>query len=260
MTKNLDFKTAVVIGLGYIGLPTSVVLTRAGLKVIGVEINAATVEMVNAGRCPIEEPHLPEALAEQVALGSLRAQTKPAKGNVFIIAVPTPFTGGYKPDLSYVEAATRSIAPVLDQGNLVIVKSTIPVGATELVARWIENLRPDLRCARRGGDVAPDLLIAHCPERVLPGQMIKELVENNRIIGGIDKASTEAGQAFYRKFVTGKCLGTDSRTAELCKLAENSFRTSILHLPMNLQRFVRTFKSTFGSLLVSLITIPGLTS
>lgn len=224
MTRSVDLKTAVVIGLGYIGLPTSVVLARAGLKVTGIEINAATVEIVNAGGCPIEEPRLPEAIAEQVALGTLRAETKPVKGDVFIIAVPTPFTGGYKPDLSYVEAAARSIAPVLERGNLVIVESTIPVGATELVGRWIENLRPDLKCARRGSDAAPDLFIAHCPERVLPGQMLKELVENDRVIGGIDQASTEAGQAFYRKFVTGKCLATDSRTAELCKLTENSFR------------------------------------
>lgn len=224
MTKMPHFKTAVVLGLGYIGLPTSVVIARAGLKVIGVDINTATVEAVNAGRSPIEEPHLPEALAELVETGKVRAGTRPVKADVFIIAVPTPFTGGYKPDLSYVKAATRSIAPVLEKGNLVVVESTIPVGATEMVAGWIENLRPDLSCARRGSNGRPDLLIAHCPERVLPGQMLKELVENDRVIGGIDSASTEAGQAFYRTFITGKCLGTNSRTAELCKLTENSFR------------------------------------
>lgn len=224
MNRTTGFRTAIVLGLGYIGLPTSVVMARAGLKVIGVDINKATVEAVNAGRCPIEEPHLPEALAEVVAKRMLRAETEPQRGDVFIIAVPTPFTGGYKPDLSYVKAAARSIAPVLEKGNLVIVESTIPVGSTEMVARWIENLRPDLTCSHRVGASTPDLLVAHCPERVLPGQMLKELVENDRIIGGIDNASTEAGQAFYRMFVKGRCLGTDSRTAELCKLTENSFR------------------------------------
>jgi UDP-N-acetyl-D-mannosaminuronic acid dehydrogenase len=199
-------------------------MARAGITVIGVDINRQTVESVNAGLCPIEEPQLPEALAELVTSGLLRADAAPAAGDVFIIAVPTPFTGGYKPDLSYVEAATRSIAPVLRKGNLVIVESTIPVGATELVARWIEGLRPDLSCSRRGGVSRADILVAHCPERVLPGQMLKELIENDRVIGGIDNSSTEAGQAFYRQFVKGECLGTDSRTAELCKLAENSFR------------------------------------
>ncbi len=225
MSKTLDFKTAVVIGLGYIGLPTSVVMARAGLSVIGVDVNKRTIDAVNAGRCPIEEPLLPAALAEMVSSGRFRADLKPTAGDVFIIAVPTPFTGGYKPDLSYVEAAARSIAPVLKKGNLVVVESTIPVGATEMVARWIETLRPDLVCAGRGGaGSTPDVFIAHCPERVLPGQMLKELVENDRVIGGVDAVSTEICQAFYRRFVTGNCLGTDSRTAELCKLTENSFR------------------------------------
>jgi UDP-N-acetyl-D-mannosaminuronic acid dehydrogenase len=224
MTKLFDFKNSNVIGLGYIGLPTSVVMARAGLKVTGIDINKATIEAVNAKRCPIEEPELPEVLAEMVGKGLFSADTKPTKSDVFLIAVPTPFTGGYKPDLSYVEAATQSIAPILEKGNLIIVESTIPVGTTEMVGRWIEALRPDLVCARRGATSMPDIFIAHCPERVLPGQMLKELVENDRVIGGLDAASTEAGRAFYRSFVTGNCLGTDSRTAELCKLAENSFR------------------------------------
>lgn len=224
MNSSPDFKTAVVFGLGYIGLPTSVVMARAGLNVIGVDVNEHTVKTVNDGRCPIEEPFLPEALAAIVANGHFRATMQPASGDVFLIAVPTPFTGGYKPDLSYVEAATRSIASVLQKGNLVVVESTIPVGATEMVARWIEGLRPDLVCAARGGARHPDVYIAHCPERVLPGQMLKELVENDRVIGGVDQSSTEICQAFYRRFVTGNCLGADSRTAELCKLTENSFR------------------------------------
>jgi UDP-N-acetyl-D-mannosaminuronic acid dehydrogenase len=224
MSNEFGFSTCVVIGLGYIGLPTSVVVARAGLNVIGVDINRATVEAVNAGRCPIEEPHLPKALAELVGKGLIKAATAPAAGDVFIIAVPTPFTGGYKPDLAYVEAATRSIAPILRKGNLVIVESTIPVGVTEMVARWIEGLRPDLTCARRGDETSSDILVAHCPERVLPGQMLKELVENDRVIGGVNRQSARAGQAFYQSFVTGKCLTTDARTAELCKLTENSFR------------------------------------
>ena len=224
MSGTHAFGTCVIIGLGYIGLPTSVVVARTGIKVVGVDINPRVVELVNAGRCPIEEPHLPGALAELVANGRIRAQAEPSPGDVYIIAVPTPFTGGYKPDLSYVEAATRSIAPMLRKGNLVIVESTIPVGTTEQVARWIEVLRPDLTCARRGSASMPDILVAHCPERVLPGQMLKELVENDRIIGGVCPASAQAGQAFYQRFVTGSCLVTDTRTAELCKLSENSFR------------------------------------
>jgi len=224
MTKQSDFETCVILGLGYIGLPTSVVVARAGIKVIGVDVDEHTLEIVNAGQCPIEEPMLAQALKVLVAQGRIVAQSKPAQGDVFLITVPTPFTGGYKPDLSYVEAATRAIAPVLKKGNLIIVESTIPVGTTEQVARWVEGLRPDLTCARRGSNELPDILVAHCPERVLPGQMLRELVENDRIIGGICDASGRAGKAFYETFVTGKCLVTDTRTAELCKLAENSFR------------------------------------
>ncbi|MEZ5851429.1 MAG: UDP-N-acetyl-D-mannosamine dehydrogenase [Hyphomicrobiaceae bacterium] len=224
MSSAKRFKTCVIVGLGYIGLPTAVVVARSGTKVIGVDINQRTVDAVNAGKCPIEEPYLPEALAELVGNGMITCQTTPSNGDVYIIAVPTPFTGGYKPDLAYVEAATRSLAPVLTKGNLVIVESTIPVGATEQVARWIETLRPDLTCSRRGSKAAADVLVAHCPERVLPGQMLKELVENDRVIGGVCDAAGKVGQDFYRTFVTGHCLVTDTRTAELCKLSENSFR------------------------------------
>lgn len=224
MTDQTRFKTCVIMGLGYIGLPTSVVVARSGINVIGVDVRQSTVETVNAGGCPIDEPHLPEALSELVSSGSIKARSKPQPGDVFIIAVPTPFAGGYKPDLTHVEAATRAIAPLLDKGNLVIVESTIPIGATEQVARWIENLRPDLSCSRRNSTQVPDVLVAHCPERVLPGQMLKELVENDRVIGGVCQASASAGQAFYQTFVKGKCLATDARTAELCKLTENSFR------------------------------------
>jgi UDP-N-acetyl-D-mannosaminuronic acid dehydrogenase len=224
VTREYLFDRCVIMGLGYIGLPTSVVVARAGIDVIGVDINHATVDAVNRGRCTSSEPGLPEALAEFVSVRRIRAQASPTPANVFIIAVPTPFTGGYKPDLSSVEAATRAIAPALRSGNLVIIESTIPVGATEQVANWIEELRADLNCARRGSNEVADVLIAHCPERVLPGQMLRELVENDRVIGGVCKESGRAGQAFYERFITGKCLVTDSRTAELCKLTENSFR------------------------------------
>jgi UDP-N-acetyl-D-mannosaminuronic acid dehydrogenase len=168
------------------------------------------VEAVNKGDCPIDEPGLPAALSALVASGSIAARTEPGPGDVFIIAVPTPFTGGYRPDLSHVAAAARSIAPVLRKGNLLIVESTIPVGATEQVARWIEALRPDLLCARRGGDGVPDVFVAHCPERVLPGQMLKELVQNDRVIGGVCSASGQAGLEFYLSFVNGNCFLTDS--------------------------------------------------
>ena len=147
MTQN-QFESCVIMGLGYIGLPTSVVVARAGIDVIGVDVNERTVSAISAGRCPIEEPGLPEAIAEFVAGGRIVAQAQPRPADVFVIAVPTPFTGGYKPDLSYVEAATRAIAPALRKGNLVMVESTIPVGATEQVARWIETLRRDLKCAQ----------------------------------------------------------------------------------------------------------------
>jgi UDP-N-acetyl-D-mannosaminuronic acid dehydrogenase len=216
--------SCVVIGLGYIGLPTSVTIARTGRLVVGVDINAERVGQVNRGECPIIEPHLPELLAAAVKSGHFSASTEPVAGDVFIIAVPTPFTGGFKPDISYVEAATRSIAPLLRRGNLVIVESTIPVGTTEMVARWIENQRPDLKCAQRNGNTEPDILVAHCPERVLPGQMVRELVENDRVIGGVCSHSSAACKAFYETFVNGKCMVTDSRTAELCKLTENSFR------------------------------------
>lgn len=221
-----DFKTCVMIGLGYIGLPTAAVIARTGIKVLGVDINRHTVDTINSGKCPIEEKGLPELVKEMVASGRLSAATSPSPGDVFVIAVPTPFEGSYKPDLSYVEAATRSIAPVLAKGNLVLLESTIPVGATEQAARWIEMLRPDLTVSHRGGEAGrvADVLVAHCPERILPGQMIRELVENDRVIGGVCKAAAERGRDFYKTFVKGECLITDSRTAELCKLSENAFR------------------------------------
>ncbi len=223
--KN-GFASCVMVGLGYIGLPTAAVVARAGIKVLGVDINPRIVEMINAGRCPIEEPGLPDVVEEMVGKGMLEAATSPSPGDAFVIAVPTPFEGGYKPDLSYVEAAARSIAPHLAKGNLVVVESTIPVGVTEQVARWLEKLRPDLTFSRRGAgrSTAADVLVAHCPERILPGQMLRELVGNDRVIGGVCPESARRGHEFYKAFVDGECLVTDSRTAELCKLSENAYR------------------------------------
>ena len=176
LPKSTSVKPDVcVVGLGYIGLPTAVMLARHDMAVIGVDINETIVTRVNAGTCPIIEAGLPEALAKVVAAKRLKAQTKPARGDVFVIAVPTPFEGGFKPDLSYVQAAALSIAPVLETGNLVIVESTIPVAATEQVGRWLETARPDLTFSRRGAarDRVADVLVAHCPERILPGQMMR---------------------------------------------------------------------------------------
>lgn len=223
MTTTSTARTCVVVGLGYIGLPTAVVIARSGVRVVGVDVNAALVASINAGHCPIVEPGLPEALAALVGNGSIVATTTPQSGDVYIIAVPTPFAGGYKPDLTYVNAAVHAIAPVLQPGQLVILESTVPVGTTELVARWIETLRPDLTCSRQGND-SGDILVAHCPERVLPGQILRELTENNRVIGGLGERAGEACRAFYSSFVTGNCVVSDARTAELCKLTENSFR------------------------------------
>ncbi len=222
MSSASNESTCVVIGLGYIGLPTAVVVARSGARVVGVDVNETLVADINAGRCPIAEPGLPEALAALVASGNIVATTTPSTGDVYIIAVPTPFAGGYKPDLAYVNAAVQAIAPVLAKGQLVILESTVPVGTTELVARWIEMLRPDLTCSRKGSD--GDILVAHCPERVLPGQILRELTENDRVIGGLCERAGESCRAFYRSFVSGNCAVTDARTAELCKLTENSFR------------------------------------
>jgi len=215
-----------MVGLGYIGLPTAAVIADHGAHVIGVDVNEGLTTRINAGQCPIVESGLPELLAKVVAEKRLVANTKPRRGDVFVIAVPTPFEGGFKPDLSYVEAAARSIAPVLERGNLVIVESTIPIGATEQVGRWLGQARPDLMFSRRGqsGGQVADVLVAHCPERILPGQMLHELVNNDRVIGGVCPTSAERAREFYKLFVKGECVVTDSRTAELCKLTENAYR------------------------------------
>ncbi len=208
-----------VMGLGYIGLPTASVLATKGFDVLGIDVRQEIVDTINRGDIHIVEPGLHSLVRSAVDSGQLRASLTPAASDVFVIAVPTPFTHGKKPDLSYVESATKAIAPVLQKNNLVILESTSPVGTTEKIAEILKQARPDL-CA--GGQL--ELYVAHCPERVLPGKILQEIIENDRIVGGINGDSTIQAAQFYRKFVRGAVIETQSRTAELAKLTENSFR------------------------------------
>jgi len=215
--------TVSVIGLGYIGLPTASLLATKGFKVQGCDVSPHVVETINRGDIHIVEQDLDILVRSAVHSGQLRASLTPEAADVFIIAVPTPFKANHVPDLAYVESATRAIAPQLKPGNLVILESTSPVGTTEKIANWLGQLRPDLMMP--GANVKQDqIFIAHCPERVLPGQIIRELVDNDRIIGGIDVASAEKAHDFYQTFVQGQILLTDARTAEMSKLTENAFR------------------------------------
>lgn len=221
------FQRLCVVGLGYIGLPTASLLASKGFDVHGVDVNERVVDIINAGRIHIREPELDILVKSAVQSGRFKASVKPAEADVFILSVPTPFMNGCKPDLSYVAAATRSIAKHLKGNELVILESTSPVGTTESVATWLAEARPDLAIPVTGALTGPApqaVKIAHCPERVLPGHIIQELVENDRIIGGVDDVSTETAAEFYRQFVSGDVLLTDSRTAELVKLTENTFR------------------------------------
>jgi len=217
--------TASIIGLGYIGLPTAGILARSGVTVYGYDVNPSVVETINQGRIHIIEPELDACIAEGVTAGRLKAFSAPQPADVFIIAVPTPFMENHKPDLRYIEQACETIAPVLQKGNLVILESTSPVGTTEKMATWLSQFRHDL-CFPMPTDqcIVPDIHIAHCPERVLPGKILYELVHNARIIGGCTPACTEKARAFYSLFVKGKCLLTNARTAELSKLTENAYR------------------------------------
>lgn len=209
-------KTICVIGLGYIGLPTASLLGTKGYKVHGVDTSKYVVDTINEGRIHIVEPDLDILVKSAVQSGNLTAGLEPQKADVFILAVPTPFKEDHQPDLSYVEAATRMIAPYVEAGNIIILESTSPVGTTEdIVARILKDA---------GHDIDKDVYVAHCPERVLPGRILTELVENDRIVGGVNKIATEKAVEFYDTFVRGKVLVTDSRTAEMAKLTENSFR------------------------------------
>lgn len=211
-------KKICVIGLGYIGLPTSGLLASRGFQVYGVDLNEKIVRALNEGKALIHEPSLDELVKAGVESGRLSASLRPQAADIFIIAVPTPFKEGHKPDLSHVEAAARSIAPYLLPGNLVILESTSPVGTTENICRLLRELRPDLAEASAG------LLVAYCPERVLPGRILQELTDNDRVVGGVDEASTQAAEEFYKSFVRGEVLPTSAGTAELVKLTENSYR------------------------------------
>jgi len=213
-----------IIGLGYIGLPTATMFASHGKSVTGVDINQHTVDTINQGRTHIIEPGLDELVHSAVATGHLKALSAPDEADAFIIAVPTPVDHAtHTPDISYVEAAGRSIAPKLRKGNLVVLESTSPVGTTRRLAQILADLRPDLSFPLDGNSHS-DIHLAYCPERIIPGQMLKELVENDRIIGGMSDACTDLAIDLYETFVQGACLRSDDRTAELCKLTENAFR------------------------------------
>ena len=214
-----------IIGLGYIGLPTAAVLASKGVKVVGVDVNQHAVDTINQGKIHIVEPELDILVHKAVQDNYLKAVTKPEKADVFMVAVPTPFKDNYKPDLSYIKSAAKAIATVLERGNLVILESTSPVGATEKMMEWMREERPDLSFPKFGDDkFKADIAVTHCPERVLPGQVVRELVENDRIIGGVTTQCAERARELYKIFVEANCLITDCRTAELSKLVENSFR------------------------------------
>ncbi|MDT3719486.1 UDP-N-acetyl-D-mannosamine dehydrogenase [Pseudomonas oryzihabitans] len=219
----MSFETISVVGLGYIGLPTAAVFAARKKKVIGVDVNRHAVDTINRGNIHIIEPDLDIVVRAAVTEGYLRATTTPEPADAFLLAVPTPFRGDHEPDLTYIESASKAIAPVLKKGDLVILESTSPVGATEQIAAWLAEARPDLTFPASHGE-ASDIRIAHCPERVLPGHVLRELIENDRIIGGLTAKCSAAAVSLYRTFVEGECIITDARTAEMCKLTENSFR------------------------------------
>ena len=221
--ENYEFNKISVVGLGYIGLPTAAVIASRKIEVIGVDISKNTVDIINQGRIHIVEPELDIIVRAVVTEGYLKATTEPLPANAFIITVPTPFTNGHQPDLSYIKLAIHAIAPVLKKGNLIILESTSPVGATEQMSAWLALARPDLTFPHTHGDKS-DIRIAYCPERVLPGHILRELVQNDRVIGGLSPKCSEMALQLYKIFVEGECLLTNARTAEMCKLTENSFR------------------------------------
>lgn len=217
------FSSVCVIGLGYIGLPTAAAFAARKLQVIGVDVNERAVATINEGRIHIVEPELDMVVRTAVKDGFLRATTRPEPADAFLVAVPTPFKGNHEPDLDYIEAASKSIAPVLKKGDLVILESTSPVGTTEQMAEWLAGVRPDLSFPQHAGNDS-DIRIAHCPERVLPGDVMHELVQNDRVIGGMTPTCSETAAVLYKIFVKGECVITNARTAEMCKLTENAAR------------------------------------
>lgn len=217
-------KTICVVGLGYIGLPTASLLARKGYAVHGMDVRADVVRALNSGEILIHEPGLAKVVEEAVSSGRLKAYETPTEADIFILALPTPFMEGKKPDLSYVRAGVAEIAPFVRPGNIIILESTSPVGTTEKICHWLHETRPELVIPGQPGGKGEQLYVAHCPERVLPGKILQELVENDRIVGGVDVASTQKVAEFYKTFVNGAVLETNARTAELSKLVENSFR------------------------------------
>lgn len=220
----MENRTVAVVGLGYIGLPTAAVLASHGFRVIGVDTNPDVVAAVNAGTVPFVEPDLDVAVAGAVSRLWLSAQSEMPKADVYVIAVPTPFKEGHEPDLSFVEAAGRAVAPVLRGGELIILESTSPPGTTLRLARSIGDLRPDLDMALNDGHRSSAVHFAHCPERVLPGRIMTEMIENDRIVGGLSASSTQKAAALYRTFCKGEVLSTTAETAETAKLVENAYR------------------------------------
>ena len=207
----------VTIGLGYIGLPTSALIASHGTNVLGVDINQSVVDTINQGKTHIVEPDLDAIVSKAVSDGFFKASTKASSADVYLIVVPTPFKGNHEPDISFVEAATNGIIPLLKKGDLYIIESTSPIGTTDKMQKLIYASRPELEGA---------IHIAYCPERVLPGNVMHELVENDRVIGGVDEAATQKAISFYSKYVKGELHATNARTAEMCKLVENSSRDS----------------------------------
>jgi UDP-N-acetyl-D-mannosaminuronic acid dehydrogenase len=227
--KLMSFETISVIGLGYIGLPTAAMFAAYGKNVIGVDVNQHTVDTINRGQIHIVEPDLDAMVHKAVTGGKLKAVLTPETADAFLIAVPTPFLPTEnesdipQPDLKYIQSAATAIAPVLKKGDLVILESTSPVGATEKMAEWLAHVRSDLTFPKTHGEVS-DIRIAHCPERVLPGHVVRELVENDRVIGGLTNRCSQAAVELYKAFVQGDCVVTNARTAEMAKLTENSCR------------------------------------
>jgi UDP-N-acetyl-D-mannosaminuronic acid dehydrogenase len=224
----MAFETISVIGLGYIGLPTAAMFASCKKKVIGVDVNENAVNTINRGEIHIVEPELDVLVQNAVRDGYLKATLTPEPADAFLIAVPTPFKACIEgaipePDLKYIEAAAKSIAPVLKKGDLVILESTSPVGATEQMAAWLAEARTDLTFPQTDGENS-DIRVAHCPERVLPGQVVRELVENDRVIGGLTAKCSQLAVELYKTFVKAECVITNARTAEMAKLTENSCR------------------------------------
>lgn len=219
-----DNPTVCIVGLGYIGLPTAALIASRGHEVIGVDTNPSVVATINEGRIHIAEADLDGLVQKGVLSGKLSAYKEPRRADVFVLAVPTPLSGNKKPIVDYVFEAARSIAPHLAHGNLVIIESTCPVGSTEQISDLFASLRPDLRFPHHGNGAMPDVALAYCPERVLPGRILIELVQNDRCVGGLTSDCAAKARRFYELFVRGACLETTARTAELVKLTENAFR------------------------------------